>query len=104
MYLMVDMLDLKSEFINTLKCQDVKFEHFKEDVQEIITLLGGATLHEPGTKNYQLIAAPVEQTWWNVIAIDSGDKIAEHVELEKAISVQRACNAVQISTMIEEYA
>lgn len=101
MYLIVDKLDLQSEFIDTIDYPDVEFEHFRPDVQDIIKLAGVAVLLEHDTNKHYRILAPVDQTWWDVVAIESGDKIVEHVSLERALATQRACAPMGIMTDIK---
>ena len=103
MYLIVDKLDLQSEFITTIDYPDVGFEHFRPDVQDIIKLAGGAVLLEHDTNKHYQILAPVDQTWWDVVAIESGHTVVEHASLERALAAQRACVPMGIATDIKGY-
>ncbi len=60
MKLIVDRQDLKPEHEN-INCSQTKFEHFKEEVQNAIVVVGYAQFREYDGSNYNAVYPPITQ-------------------------------------------
>lgn len=62
MKLILDRMDLRPE-CEDASCSSIRIHHFKQEVQEVVAVLGRATFREFDGSSYQAVFAPPLMTW-----------------------------------------